>query len=377
MIPRGYTLDRIAGGTGAVTLRFEGQLVFSEAALLWKDLLVHTRSVGAGDRLDLQLSGLSAVDGGSMALLVQIRADLTRRGASSELLGAGPQVQELLHLYRGDVGVGPQPVRRARGVLDSLGAGTLAAFGEVQQVFGFVGTALVAASQVLRNPRSANWAEVAPTMERAGANALPIVILINFLIGLVMAFQGAVQLKQLGANIFVADLVGLSVCRELGPLMTAIILCGRSGASFAAEIGSMKVSEEIDALRTMGFGPLRYLVLPRTVALVLVLPILTLIGDAMGILGGLIVGLLSLDLSITAYLLQTQKALTMWDVFSGVIKSGVFALVIALVACQQGLATTGGAEGVGKRTTSSVVAILFALILADATFTFLFWALGL
>src|SRR6185295_683094 len=134
-------------------------------------------------------------------------------------------------------------------------------------------------------------------------------VLINFLVGFVMAFQAAVQLKQFGANILVADLVGLSITRELGPLMTAIILCGRSGAAFAAELGSMTVSEEIDALRTMGFGPLRFLVLPRAIALILVTPLLTLMGDVVGVLGGLLVGLMSLDLTITGYLIETRKAL--------------------------------------------------------------------
>jgi phospholipid/cholesterol/gamma-HCH transport system permease protein len=214
-------------------------------------------------------------------------------------------------------------------------------------------------------------------MERTGADAVPIVILINFLVGFVMAFQGAVQLKQFGANIFVADLVGLSVTRELGPLMTAIIVCGRSGAAFAAELGSMKVSEEIDALRTMGFGAMRYLVLPRVVALILVIPLLTLMADFVGILGGLVVGLTTLDLSVAGYVNETRKALSVWDVYSGVIKSMVFGLAIALIACQQGLATTGGAEGVGRRTTASVVTILFSLILLDAGFTVLFHAFHL
>jgi phospholipid/cholesterol/gamma-HCH transport system permease protein len=209
-------------------------------------------------------------------------------------------------------------------------------------------------------------------MERTGADAVPIVVLINFLVGFVMAFQGAVQLKQFGANIFVADLVALSVARELGPLMTAIIVCGRSGAAFAAELGTMKVSEEIDALRTMGFGPIRYLVLPRTVALMLVMPMLTLLADLVAIGGGLLVGILSLDLTISAYLGETRSALTLWDVLSGVLKSVVFALAISLISCQQGFATTGGAEGVGRRTTSSVVASLFALILIDAGFTVFF-----
>jgi phospholipid/cholesterol/gamma-HCH transport system permease protein len=158
--------------------------------------------------------------------------------------------------------------------------------------------------------------------------------------------------------------------------MTAIILCGRSGAAFAAEIGSMKVSEEIDALRTMGFGPVRFLVLPRLVALVLVLPLLTVLGDAIGILGGLVVGVVNLDLTIVGYFHEVQSTLTLWDIFSGVLKSVALAVVIALISCQQGLATTGGAAGVGRRTTSSVVTILFALILVDACFTVFFFAVG-
>ena len=159
--------------------------------------------------------------------------------------------------------------------------------------------------------------------------------------------------------------------------MTAIIVCGRSGAAFAAELGSMKVSEEVDALRTMGFGPLRFLVLPRMVALLLVMPILTLLGDLVGMRGGLLVGIVSLDLTTTGYLAETGRALHVWDVFQGVIKSGVFGAAIGLIACQQGLATTGGAEGVGRRTTASVVLALFTLILLDAGFTMLFHALRL
>jgi phospholipid/cholesterol/gamma-HCH transport system permease protein len=158
--------------------------------------------------------------------------------------------------------------------------------------------------------------------------------------------------------------------------MTAITLCGRSGAAFAAELGSMKVSEEIDALRTLGFGPMRYLVMPRLVAMMVVAPLLTLLGDAFGVFGGLVVGVASLDLTVVGYLNETRQALELWDIFSGALKSVVFAMVIVLIACQQGLATTGGAQGVGRRTTSSVVAILFALILVDAAFTVAFHALA-
>ena len=248
-----YALNRLERD-GAPVLELEGKLTFDQAPGLWTDVSASLAGVQKGERIDFDVSKLEEVDGGSMALLVASRADLHRRGAFSEFIGANTQLQRVIHLYRGDVKVGAQRKRKARGVLDQIGNATMAILREGQQVFGFFGQALFASMKLVINPRSANWGEVAPTMEKTGADAVPIVLLINFLIGLVMAFQGAVQLKQFGANIYVADLVGLSITRELGPLMTAIIVCGRSGAAFAAEIGSMKVSEEIDALRTMGFG---------------------------------------------------------------------------------------------------------------------------
>jgi phospholipid/cholesterol/gamma-HCH transport system permease protein len=377
MPDRAFKVTSTVTGEGGAALQLEGRLTFPEAGALWSELVERVDGVGKGGRLDFDMSKVAQVDGGSMALLVQLRAGLHRRGATSEFVGADRQAQQIIHLYRGDVRVGRLAKRRAQRLLEQIGQATLAVADEVKQVFGFFGQALVATVGVVAKPRTANWKDLPPTMERAGADAVPIVVLINFLVGFVMAFQGAVQLKQFGANIYVADLVGLSICREMGPLMTAIILCGRSGAAFAAEIGSMKVSEEIDALRTMGLGPMRFLVLPRTIALMLVMPLLTVLGDAVGILGGLAVGVTTLDLTLVGYLHETQKALELWDIFSGVLKSVVFALVISLIACQQGLATTGGAQGVGKRTTSAVVSILFTLILVDAAFTVVFHAVGL
>lgn len=369
-------MHAVDGAAGSKVLRLEGTFRFDDGPELWRQAVEHAKSVPSRGHLDFELSGLEEIDGGSVALLVQLRADLYRRGARSEFVGGSGQVQKLVQLYRGDVKVGKLSKPKRPGLLDQLGTATLDILHEVKLVFSFFGQALRATAGVIIKPSTGNWGDVAPVMEKSGADAVPIVMLINFLIGVVMAFQGAVQLKQFGANIYVADLVGLSVTRELGPLMTAIILCGRSGAAFAAEIGSMKVSEEIDALRTMGFGPMRYLVLPRLIALTLIMPLLTLLGDAVGILGGLFVGVLNLDLTISAYLTETQGALTLWDISSGMLKSVAFAAVITLISCQQGLATTGGAAGVGRRTTSSVVSILFALILVDAGFTVLFFAAG-
>jgi phospholipid/cholesterol/gamma-HCH transport system permease protein len=207
-------------------------------------------------------------------------------------------------------------------------------------------------------------------------NALPIVLLINFLMGLVMAFQGAVPLQQYGASVFIADLVSLATTRELGPLMTAIILAGRSGAAFAAELGTMTVSEEMDALRTLGFSPWRFLVLPRLLALTLVMPILTLVADVMSIAGGIWVASVALGVGPSAWFSEMRQRMGLWDVFSGLIKATVFGVAIAVVACQQGFATSGGAEGVGRRTTSAVVYSLFAIILLDAGFAVLFQVFG-
>jgi len=375
----GFTIeiDDPANVTRAVTIvRVKGRLEFSEAVAIWSEANKLLRSQ-ASARVDFDLSEVTSVDGAAMALLVHVRHRLGDEGKASEFVGASPNVQDIVHLYEGDVHLPTRKKRKAESVLSQIGRATLEILGEAQRVFAFFGQMIISAIATVRAPRSANWKDLMPTMERTGADAIPIVVLINFLIGFVMAFQGAVQLKQFGANIFVADLVGASMTRELGPLMTAIIVCGRSGAAFAAELGSMKVSEEIDALHTMGFGTMRYLVLPRALALVLVLPVLTLVADLVGILGGLVVGLMSLDLTISGYIIETRKALHLWDVYSGLVKSVVFALAISLIACQQGLATTGGAEGVGRRTTSSVVTILFSLILLDAGFTVFFHAFHL
>ncbi len=360
-------------GQEGVGVRIAGKLTLASAAPLWSALSVHAARVPKGGSLHFDVGAVEAVDGGVLALLVHVRSDLLLRGVECEFVGANARVQELVHLYRGDVDPKPRRKRRPTSAFEQIGDATVAFARELQSVLGFLGTSVLAAMGLLREPRTANWQAVTLITERAGVDAVPIVVLINFLVGFVMAFQGAVQLKQFGANVFVADLVGLSVVRELGPLMTAIIVCGRSGAAFAAELGTMRVSEEIDALQTLGFGPIRYLVLPRVLGLMLVMPVLTLFADLMGIVGGLVVGLMSLDLTIPGYLTETKKALAVWDVGSGLLKSVVFAVAIGVISCQQGFATTGGAEGVGRRTTASVVSILFALILIDAGFTVFFY----
>lgn len=369
-----FQVERVDHEGGRSELRFAGKLHFREVYDAWPEVRRLLKSHPS--RVAFDLSRVEALDGGATALLLELKHDVDRAGAESEIVGAEGGVRGMLELY------GAHPTRASHkapppriGILDQIGRETLGMFQEARAL-DYVGDVVAAGADAVRQPAGVNWADVGRLMERAGADGLPIVLLISFLVGLVTAFQAAVQLKQFGANIFVADLVGLSITRELGPLMTAIIVAGRSGAAFSAEIGTMKVSEEIDALRTLGLDPYLFLVFPRILALVLVMPLLTMLADVVGILGGLLVALLGLDLTVNAYVLETQKALQLWDVSSGLLKSLFFGLQIALIACQRGLATHGGADGVGRATTSAVVTSLFALVVTDAIFTMLFNAFG-
>jgi phospholipid/cholesterol/gamma-HCH transport system permease protein len=210
----------------------------------------------------------------------------------------------------------------------------------------------------------------------AGVRALPILSLITFFIGLILALQAAYELKRFGAISFVANAVALSMTRELGPLITAVIVIGRSGSAFAAELGTMKVSEEIDALETMAINPVSFLVAPKFVAMILMLPCLTIWANFMGILGGSLFGVAQADFTFWRYIIASLDALFMRDVVTGLIKSFMFGVTITAVGCLEGLNTTGGAEQVGRSTTRAVVMSIFLVILVDLVFTMLFYFLG-
>jgi phospholipid/cholesterol/gamma-HCH transport system permease protein len=222
-----------------------------------------------------------------------------------------------------------------------------------------------------RKPRVKNTIE---QMVRIGFESIPIVSLIAFFVGLIIAMQSAYQLEQFGATLYVANLVAVSVTRELSPLLTAIIVTGRSGSAIAAEIGTMKVSEEIDALQIMGFNPINFLVVPRTVAMLIMLPALTVMADLIGIFGGYVISMLTLDVTSVRYINQTISALVFRDLLSGLVKSFFFALIIASIGSYEGFKVQGGADGVGKSTTKSVVTSIFLIIVADVFFTALFFS---
>ena len=369
-----FAVERETPNPQSVTVFLSGEVGIADAGVLWDQIQKHT--AGEFANLNFDLSKAQRLDGAAVALLHAARRELRGEGKRCEILHPNSETARLLDLYEGQA-VCPKAPPCCPGLMNQVGKSTVEVLSACRDVFRFVGSLTDAVIRTLRDPKSLQWSDIPHLLERAGADSVPIVLLINFLVGLVLGLQSALQLEQFGVGIYVADLVGKSVVRELGPLMTAIIAAGRSGAAYAAEIGTMKVSEEIDALRTMGFDPLRTLVLPRILALAIMLPLLTLLGNFVGLVGGFVVGVTILDLTPITYVQQTQGSVVLWDLWGGLIKASFFGVTVAVVACQQGLATRGGASGVGRSTTSAVVAILFFLISLDALFAYIYTLLGI
>ena len=239
-------------------------------------------------------------------------------------------------------------------------------------ILSFVGEVSIAFLYAIFHPRKVRWRETFYYMDSCGSDALPIIVVVGFLLGLVLALQGAIQLIQFGAQGLVIDLVVLALVKELGPIMIAVVATGRAGSAFAAEIGTMKVKEEVDAMITMGFSPVRFLVVPKILALIIVLPMLTILGDIAGIVGGMCVTYFKLDISISKTFYKIFELITFSDYMQGLVKSLVFALLIAGVGCMRGFEASGDAQSVGRSATSAVVSGIFLIALANAIITILF-----
>ena len=262
-------------------------------------------------------------------------------------------------------------------LLERVGAHALAAVGAGRETLAFLGNVTVASGRLLGMHARYRASDLWLLIQQCGVEALPIVTLISFLVGVILAFVSAIQLKQFGAQIYVANLVGIAMTREMGALMSAILMAGRTGASFAAELGTMKVTQELDALTTAGFSIPDFLVLPRVLALVLMMPLLCLYADFVGILGGAVIGVGMLDLSWTMYIQQTTHAIRLGDTVGGVFKSAVYGGLIAGAGCLRGLQAGSSASAVGGAATSAVVTSLVAVIVACGVFAFVFYVLGI
>jgi phospholipid/cholesterol/gamma-HCH transport system permease protein len=345
---------------GAWILRAIEPLEHRLARLSWPD---------HGELL-IDASAVTAMDTSGAWMLHRTMRALQERGLSVQLRGLRPEFEALLQL------IASRSVTRESAALP----GMLARFGQqawhsllnALGMLSFLGENTLVLLRSLAQPRRIRWRPILHNLQTAGFEALPITGLLSFLMGIVIAYQGAEQLKRFGANIYVADLVGLSMVRELSPMLTAIIVAGRSGSAYAAQIGTMKVTEEIDALRTIGVGQLELLVLPKVLALVLALPLLTVYTDVMGVLGGMVMARAQLDVSFSAYLGQLDEAISLSSFLIGVGKAPIFAVIIALVGCYQGFQVGGSADSVGRQTTVSVVQSIFLVILTDALFSIVF-----
>jgi phospholipid/cholesterol/gamma-HCH transport system permease protein len=261
--------------------------------------------------------------------------------------------------------------------VEEVGSNIRALFKDVYDFIKFFGELITKFFILIFNPKKMRWVDFPLHFTRTGVMALPISALIVFLIGMISGYQGAIQLKQFGADSFIADLVGISLTRELAPLMVAILVAGRSGSAFAAQLGTMKVTEEVDALVSMGFDKMEFLVLPRVFAVTLAMPILVLICNVIGVVGGLIAAISTLDITIVGYINRLQVAVSFMDIFTGLFKSLIFGFIVATIGCYKGLSVTNDADAVGRFTTASVVAGVFMIVFTDAVFTFVFNSLGI
>ncbi len=358
---------RVDTSTSEPCVQLGGSLTIEDVDPLLKGLMASLPGLTDLEAVDLDLSLLQKVDGAGVAALLDSIAKWDTSGISVRFRGVDASLQRVLNLYSDRLaGKGSPRPAQPEGVFHRIGLFAVQSMTGIRDAFDFLGHCAVALPGILTHPRTFPWRDLPLLLQRVGGGGLGIVALTNLLIGMIVAFVGVLQLQRFGAQHFVTDMIAIGHIRELGPLITAIIISGRTGAGFAAELGTMKVSEEVDALRSMGFDPFRWLVLPRLTTLLIALPLLTLVGDYVGILGGMIASLPMLDMNMDAYLEATARAITMKQFLLGWIKTIPFAVAIALLSCAQGLATSGGAEAVGERTTRAVVLSIFAVILLDS-----------
>lgn len=335
-------------------------------------------SASADVRLDI--SGIEILDTAGAWLLYRTIEAIRAKGCSVEISGRSARTAAMLDQVRNSYRPCDTAPPKRNALVDlvvEIGASAIRIVELADSFIAFLGRSIIVLMRTLLSPRRLRFTSMVFHMEQVGLNAMPIVGLISFLIGVVLAYQGALQLERFGAQIFVVDLIAISVLRELGILLTAIVVAGRSGSAFTAQLGTMQVNEEVDALRALGLDPMEVLVLPRALALVITLPLLAFFADLMGLLGGGLMAWATLDVSPSTFLDRLKDAVSMWSFWVGIIKAPVFAMLIALVGCYEGMQVSGSAESVGRHTTRSVVEAVFLVIVADALFSIFFGVIGI
>jgi phospholipid/cholesterol/gamma-HCH transport system permease protein len=321
---------------------------------------------------------LGSWDSSVLIFLVQISELCRQRQIPMDRAGLPTGVQKLLALAEAvPERKGARRELTDASVLERIGTTAIGVAGSLTEMLSFLGEMTISSVRLFGMKARYRASDLFLLIQQCGAQALPIVTLISFLVGVILAFVGAVQLKQFGAQIYVADLVGIAMMREMGAMMTGIIMAGRTGAAFAAQLGTMKVTQEVDALTTAGFSPLEFLVLPRVIALILMMPLLCLYSDFVGVLGGAVIGVGMLDLSWITYFQETVNAITLTDILGGVFKSSVYGVLIALSGCLRGLQCGNSSSAVGDAATSAVVTGIVAIVVACGSFAVVFYILGI
>lgn len=374
----GPTLERIAQGNG-LALRAAGSWTARFAASLEQLVGDAEKLKGSRPNIFIDVSQVSKLDTFGAWLIERLRRSLTQGGIEANIAGLSANYASLVDEVR-RVKAAPAPTVSSGGILGMLsqiGRGVVGAGATVLGLVDMLGGVLASAGRVAIRPRSFRLTSTVHHLEQVCWHAVPIVVLITFLIGCIIAQQGIFHFRKFGADVFVVDMLGVLVLREIGVLLVAIMVAGRSGSAYTAELGSMKMREEIDALRTMGFDPVEVLILPRMLALVIALPILAFLGAVAALYGGGLVAWLYGGVDPEAFLIRLRDAISIDHFIVGMIKAPVMAAVIGIVACVEGLAVEGSAESLGQHTTSSVVQGIFFVIVMDGVFAIFFASIGM
>ena len=362
----------------SLLLKLSGDWKITEPLPTESDLKKSVDSVDGIRRVAFDTKDLGAWDSGLLTFLIKIFEACTREKIEVDREGLPEGVRRLIDLATAvPERKGAKKEAKKEVFFSMIGGEAVAFYRSVLESLDFLGESSVAFLRLLRGKASFRRSDLTLLLQECGAQGLPIVSLISLLVGLILAFVGAIQLKLFGAQVYVADIVAIAMVRVMGAVMTGIIMAGRTGAAFAAQIGTMQVNEEIDALQTMGINPVEFLVLPRMIALIIMMPLLCLYADLMGIVGGLIVGVGMLGINPIEYLNRTQEALNLTTLWIGLFHSAVFGVLVALAGCLRGIQCGRSASDVGYAATSAVVTSIVSIVLATAIITFMCEVLGI
>ena len=376
LVSAGAELTFTDGADGKLRLTIRGQLNAASLPGAWglaTEVLRRTQSTG----LAVDLSGVDYCDGAGLALFGELRKEMAERAGEVTFEGGTPELRRLLGMsaLADPLAKGLQPVR-GPGLVTRVGATTAAFAQDAGEIVAFIGELTAATAWACIHPTRVRWRDLLVVAQKAGVNAVPVVTLLGALVGAILAFQTAVPLQRIGAITIIPSILGIAIVRELGPLIVAIILAGRSGSAFAAEIGTMKVTEEISALKTFGLDPVRFLTIPRVLAAVLMAPLLTILNMLAGLLCGFIV-MAQYGYSFHYYWNAVASSVNYVDLIGGLCKAPVFGLIVAAIGCVRGLQTLGGPSAVGDSTTRAVVAGIVLIIMADLVFGVVYFYLGI